>query len=108
MSQIPEPVIEEPVVEAGGGPVTFNGSIGGLFAARCGSCHGENAMVGLDLTTFEGLMAGSANGPVIVSGSPDESVLIQVQMGEQSHFAQFTPEELELVVQWIEAGAPQN
>jgi len=34
--------------------------------------------------------------------------LVQVQSGSQAHFGQLTPEELDLVIQWILAGAPEN
>lgn len=107
--QLPEP--EPPVIEIEvpeGESVTYANIIGPLFIQRCGSCHGANAMVGLDLTSYETTMLGGDNGPVIVTGNPEESRLIQIQMGEQSHFAQFTPDELNLVIQWIEAGAPEK
>jgi hypothetical protein len=31
-----------------------------------------------------------------------------VQQGDQSHFSQFTAEELSRVIEWIEAGAPEK
>lgn len=64
-------------------------------------------MAGLNLTTYATTMAGSDNGPVIMPGSPEESVLVQVQTGDQRHFGQFTPEELRLVIEWIADGAPE-
>ena len=106
LEQLPEP--EPPVAEievAEDQPVTYNNIIGPLFIQRCGSCHGENAMVGLDLTTYETTMLGGDNGPVIVPGDPEGSSLIQIQTGEQPHFGQFSPSELELVIRWIETGA---
>ena len=107
--QLPEPAppleeIEVPEDE----PVTYTNIIGPLLMQRCGSCHGANAMVGLDLTSFETTMLGGDNGPVIVPGDPEGSRLIQIQTGDQPHFSQFTPDELEWVIQWIEAGAPEN
>ncbi|MEW5831177.1 MAG: hypothetical protein AB1846_19975, partial [Chloroflexota bacterium] len=58
---------------------------------------------GLDLTSYAGLMAGSSDGPMIVAGDSAGSKLVQVQSGQ--HFATFTPEELDWVIQWIDAGA---
>jgi hypothetical protein len=52
-------------------------------------------------------MSGSNNGPVIIPGDPENSYLLQVQSGDQPHFVQFTPEELELVSEWISDGAPE-
>jgi len=53
------------------------------------------------------LMKGSANGPVIVPGDSANSVLFQVQSAG-GHFANLTAEELEIIGQWIEAGAPEK
>ena len=65
-------------------------------------------MKGLDLLTYDTAMQGSVDGPVIVPGDPDASLLIQVQSGEKQHFGQFTEEELQNVWAWIAAGAPEN
>jgi hypothetical protein len=51
-------------------------------------------------------MAGSSNGPVVVIGDPGHSKLVEVQSGE--HFGKLSNEELELVKQWIAAGAPEK
>jgi hypothetical protein len=45
---------------------------------------------------------------VIIAGQPADSLLIQKQTAAQPHFGQLTPEELELVTKWIEAGAPEK
>jgi len=100
----PLPTEPQPSVD----DLTYDGYIGALFQERCGSCHGENAMVGLDLTSYETAMLGSDNGPVIVPGNPEESRLIQIQSAEKPHFGQLSPDELELVYQWIAADAPEK
>jgi nitrate/TMAO reductase-like tetraheme cytochrome c subunit len=92
----------------GEGPLTYEDSIGPLLVARCGACHGENAPLGLNLLTYTDAMAGSVNGPVIVPENSESSVLVQVQSGEQPHFGQLSPDELQLVIDWIHAGAPEN
>jgi hypothetical protein len=51
-------------------------------------------------------LKGSANGPVISVGNADNSRMIQVQ--SEDHFANFTAEELENVINWINNGAPQE
>lgn len=88
--------------------LTFVDSIGPLFEARCTDCHGEGGIRGLNLTTYELALAGSVNGPVILPGDPEGSLLVQVQRGEQAHFGQLTEEELAAVVEWIAAGAPES
>jgi hypothetical protein len=52
-------------------------------------------------------MNGSANGPIVVPGDASSSILYEVQSAGK-HFSNLTAEELELVKQWIDAGAPEN
>jgi hypothetical protein len=53
-------------------------------------------------------MKGSTNGVVIIPGDAENSPLVKKQSGEQPHYGQFSPEELALVKQWINAGAPEK
>ena len=92
----------------GSGPLTYNDTIGPLFTARCGACHGEDAPMGLNLLSYQSSMDGSINGAVILSGEAAGSKLVEVQSGTQAHFGQFTPEELQLVIEWIDMGAPED
>ncbi len=73
-----------------------------LFA-KCADCHGSGGSAGLDLTSYQAIMTGSKNGKVIIPGDPTNSLLVQTQ--SKPHAAQFTPEELAKVVQWIQDGA---
>ncbi|OGN92003.1 MAG: hypothetical protein A2Y88_04370 [Chloroflexi bacterium RBG_13_48_10] len=90
------------------GALTYDATIGSLMVSRCGSCHGTDGMLGLDLTTYLGAMQGGTNGPVITPGNADGSILVQKQSGEIAHFGQYTPEELSIVIDWINAGAPEK
>ena len=65
------------------------------------------ATAGLNMLTYTGMMKGSLNGPVIVPGDSANSKLFQVQSAG-GHFANLTPEELEIIRQWIDAGAPEK
>lgn len=104
-SQLP-PTATPPSTPAAG-PPTYENAIGALFTSRCGSCHGTDGIQGLNLTTYATALEGGVNGPVIVPGDPDASLLIQKQSASEPHFGQLTPEELGLVREWIEAGAPE-
>jgi len=104
--QLPPPYVE--LQAPTGGPLTFEDTIGPVLELRCGSCHGQSSIEGLDLTTYESTMAGGDGGQSIVPGDPDNSLLIIKQTGEQAHFGQLTVEELELVTEWIIAGAPET
>jgi hypothetical protein len=53
-------------------------------------------------------MAGGNSGPVIVPGDPQASLLIEKQSGAAPHFGQLSAQELQGVVDWIAAGAPEN
>lgn len=90
------------------GPLTYNDTIGPIFQARCSSCHGTGGIQGLNLTTYQTTLAGSTNGPVILPGDPDNSLLVKKQTADQPHFGQLAPEELKLVIEWIKAGAPEK
>ncbi|HET7009543.1 MAG TPA: NapC/NirT family cytochrome c [Anaerolineales bacterium] len=106
LSQLP-PTPTPAAVATVSGPPTYASSIGALLTARCGNCHGESGIQGLDLTTYAGVMAGGSSGPAIIPGDPEASLLVQKQAAAQPHFGQLTPDELDLVRQWIEAGAPE-
>ncbi len=90
------------------GALTYDATIGALFTSRCGTCHGEDGIQGLNLTTYQGAMLGGSNGPVIIPGDATASLLVQKQSGSVPHFGQLTPEELTLVIDWINAGAPEK
>jgi hypothetical protein len=100
----PEPTAELPALD---GPPTFETYVGLLFARKCTGCHGELATGGLNLLTYESLMDGGSSGPVIIPGDSANSVLFQLQSAG-GHFANLTAEELEIIRQWIDAGAPEN
>ncbi len=101
----PTPTPSGPVVS---GPLTWQATIGPLLQARCGTCHGEKGIKGLNLTSYQGAMAGGEDGPAIIPGDPAASPLVKKQSGEEPHFGQLNPEELSLVTDWIAAGAPEQ
>ena len=105
-SQLPQKVEAQPVPTSGA--LNYTETIGPLLQARCGSCHGQNGIQGLNLTTYEEALKGGNDGPVIIPGDPENSLLVQKQSGDMPHFGQLTPEELDLVIQWIQAEAPME
>jgi hypothetical protein len=102
--QVPE-VQAVPTPVTGTGPLTFAGQIGPLLASVCGACHGE--IQGLDLTSYDSALEGGVSGPAIIPGDPQASLLVQMQSGDTAHFGQLTPDQLQLVIDWIAAGAPR-
>ncbi len=91
-----------------GGTPTYDGNINAIFTERCSKCHGAAALADLNLTTYATAMKGGKDGPVIVPGDPDNSLLVKKQSGTVQHFAQLLPTELQLVIAWIKAGAPEK
>lgn len=103
------PPTPTPMPSLTGGSLTYDDTIGPLLQSRCGACHSPSGGIqGLDLTTYQGIMAGGVSGPVVIPGDPEGSLIVQKQSGEQPHFGQLSQEELELVVNWIKAGAPEK
>jgi mono/diheme cytochrome c family protein len=89
------------------GVPTFTANIEPIFAIRCSVCHNAtNPTAGLNLTSYAGVMAGSTDAQVIVSGNATGSLLVQIQ--QEQHFANLSAAELDLVRQWIDAGAPEK
>jgi nitrate/TMAO reductase-like tetraheme cytochrome c subunit len=90
------------------GPLTFNGVVGPLFEFECGSCHGESGIQGLNLTEYVAAIQGGISGPAVTPGDANSSLVIQRQTGDLPHFSQLSPEDLALVIEWINAGAPED
>ena len=106
IAQLPKQPEPEPLPS--GGALTYAETIGPLLQARCGACHGEGGVSGLNLTSYASALAGGDSGPAIIPNDPEASLLIQMQSGDLPHFGQLSPEELELVIEWILAGAPEQ
>ncbi|MGD2162768.1 MAG: cytochrome b/b6 domain-containing protein [Anaerolineales bacterium] len=86
---------------------SWSGGFEALFRNRCGTCHGITSVGGISLATYEQALEGGNSGPGIVPGDPEASVIVQIQQAG-SHPGQLTEEELEQLIAWIEAGAPEN
>lgn len=85
--------------------ITWDSLIGDLMKTKCTACHGASTQLGgLDLSSYQAALAGGNSGPAVVPGEPNSSLLVSRQ-SSGNHPGQLSPEELQLVVQWIEAGA---
>ena len=95
--------------ESTGAVPTYADTIGVIFLQRCSGCHSQDVtMNGLSLTTYQTLMTGGIDGPAVISGDPENSLIVKKVAGAQPHFAQLTPEELDLVKKWIAGGAQEG
>ncbi len=92
-----------------GVPLTYDGTFRALLDGRCSGCHGApEYKAGLDLSTYEGLLAGGNSGSVIDFDNPENSLLIQRQSEAKEHPGQVLEDELEALINWIAAGLPQE
>lgn len=98
----------------GAGPsaeISYASDVRPILESRCATCHmGEFVSEGLDMDTYESLLAGSQNGPVIVPGDANKSLLIEkVTEGEMPKKGpRLTPAQIQMITDWIDAGALNN
>ena len=53
-----------------------------IFNMNCIGCHGgERPRAGIDLTSYEGIIRGSDEGPIVKKGAPKHSLLIEALRG---------------------------
>jgi len=106
--------IADPVAQPTETPIpgiSFATDVLPIMKSRCINCHGgQETEEGLDLTSYEALMAGSENGPVISPGdannSPLGQALIEREMPKRG--PKLKPEQAQLIIDWINAGALDN
>src|SRR5579872_3566937 len=92
----------------------FEQDIAPIFKAHCAKCHNnEDPQGGLDLSSLASLMKGSDEGPVVINGSAEKSVLLKKiatrQMPPPKEKDPLSDEQADLIRRWIEAGTlPQS
>ncbi len=89
-------------------PISYSADVQSIFNARCIVCHGGTQ--GLYLTDYASVLAGGRHGPVIVPGDPAQSRLIQyVRQGYMPYGGRpLSAAEVQTLVNWVAAGAPNN
>jgi mono/diheme cytochrome c family protein len=91
--------------------ISFANDVLPIFQASCANCHGGREIKeGLDLTTYEGTIAGSFNGTVITPGNADDSYLVhQLIEGEMpKRGPRLADDQIQIIVDWINQGAINN
>ncbi|MBU6401332.1 MAG: DUF1553 domain-containing protein, partial [Verrucomicrobia bacterium] len=105
----------EPAGPTAAGAEFFEQRIRPLLVDQCYRCHSAQAKKvkgGLRLDTREGLRQGGDDGPVLVAGDPEHSLLIEavrytnpdLQMPPKGK--RLKPEEVAALVAWVRMGAP--
>src|SRR5688572_31624311 len=83
--------------------VSYASDVQPIFETRCDNCHmGEYPSEGLGLDAYETLMAGSQNGPVVIPGKAEDSLLIEkVVEGEMpKRGPKLTPAQIQTLIDW--------
>lgn len=102
------PATEAP---AAGGSVSFANDVLPLLTSRCGSCHGESRrQEDLSVTSYANLMAGSKNGLVVIAGNANDSLLVELVATQKmpKRGPKLTPDEIQLITDWVNQGAADN
>src|SRR5258708_39866656 len=84
-----------------------------ILTNYCFTCHGQSSpKLGLDLRTAASALKGSHNGPVIVKGDPEHSLLWRKVTSREmppAIYGQKIPDaDLDIIKRWIAAGAPSD
>ena len=81
-----------------------------IFKRTCIACHSAVVKtLGLQVTDYATLMAGSTRGPVVVPSDAATSKLWQlVSMNKMPLIGHLSAEEKQLIADWINAGAPEH
>ena len=91
--------------------ISYSKDVYPILESRCGKCHmGSFTSENLNMETYDSLMAGSQNGAVIVAGNAKESLLARkILKGEMpKRGPKLTPAQVQIIIDWINAGAPNN
>ncbi len=98
---------------------SFKRDVEPIFAQHCIQCHmpgkiGHQA-VGLDLTTYQGLMSGSRHGLAVIPRHPQLGTLMKVLDWSKPYYLKMPPlahelsqQDLETIRAWILAGAKND
>jgi hypothetical protein len=92
----------------------FEKGIRPVLVEKCYSCHSAEApkaMGGLRLDTAESLLKGGDNGPVVVPGAPEKSLLIKAVTYKELQLkmpptGKLSDDEIERLTRWVKMGAP--
>jgi mono/diheme cytochrome c family protein len=94
------------------GVVSFQNDVVPILEAKCAACHGT--LGGWDASSYESVIESGDNGPAVIPGDADGSLLSHKLLGTQTQGAIMPPggklpdDEIKIILDWIDAGAPNN
>ena len=104
--------LASPVEIEAGGPPSFTRDVLPILAAQCGVCHGT--LGGWDASSHETVMATGEHAPVVIPGDPENSLLAKKLLGTHEQGTLMPPSgalpapTIQIILDWIAAGAPDN
>jgi len=110
-TDIPTEAPSEAPTDAPAGEVSFANDVMPIIQSRCINCHGGDRIEeGLLMRSYDELMAGSDNGPVIAPGDVANSLLVELVTNQKmpKRGPKLTPPQVQLITDWVAAGAPNN
>lgn len=90
-----------------------------IFEQHCTKCHAPDQIgyqaIGLDLSTYRGVMAGSRHGPAVIPHQPQIGSMMKVLDWKKDYYVhmpamghQLPQQDLEVIRAWIADGAKDN
>ena len=101
-----------PPDEPGSTGISFSRDVMPILESRCSSCHGSDG--GWDAATYDSVINSGDNGPVVIPGDVENSLLAQKLQGTQDEGDKMPPvlnlssKKIQVILDWIAAGAPNN
>ncbi|HZW35100.1 MAG TPA: PSD1 and planctomycete cytochrome C domain-containing protein [Isosphaeraceae bacterium] len=105
----------EPTAAASTAPAVvefFEARVRPILAERCQKCHGERKQSsGLRLDSRAAILQGGENGPAVVPGQPEQSLLIQAVSHRHDELkmppgGKLPESDIALLTRWVALGAP--
>lgn len=104
----------EPTAEPAQPEISFAANVAPILNNYCVDCHGDDG--GWDAETYESVMNTGDNSPVVIPGDVEGSLLAQKITGTHEEGKAMPPspypplkdELIQIILDWIAAGAPDN
>ncbi len=94
---------------------SFSAGVLPLFQQECVSCHSsDRPLGGWDGSSYTGVMGTGRHAPTVIPGDADNSLLVQKMLDTQPSGLAMPPsqllpqEQVQVVIEWVQAGAPNN
>jgi len=91
---------------------SFSADVAPLLQTSCGACHGT--LGGWDASSYDSVLHSGLHGPAVITGDAQNSLLAQKLLGTQTIGGSMPPagsltqEQIQVVLDWIAGGAPDN